>query len=369
MKTIYYGVAGEGRGHAARTQGIVDVLRQRYRVALFSSGQAHDLLRQVYHDSEVALHEIPGLEFGYDRHGRQSYWITGLQVPGTALRGWRTIDTLTRCFRDDPPDLIISDFEPLLPRVARRLRIPYLLLDHQSFLLDYDLSHLPWQLRSRLPFLRSIVRLLYGWGEQRRVCSSFFFPPLRRGCTRTVQVGVMLREAVRRIPPRDGGFLLVYMRRHLSPALERALRAQPLPVRIYGIGEQPARDNLRFCPVDTERFVADLASCRALVATAGNTLVGEALYLQKPILALPEPGNVEQLIHAHFIAHSGCGEVADPATVDAATVQNFLARLGQFRPYTHRHRLQGLEATIEAIEQTLEQLITTEVTCYSEPGD
>jgi len=133
----------------------------------------------------------------------------------------------------------------------------------------------------------------------------------------------------------------------------KPLHAQPLPVRIYGVGEQPAQDHLHFMAVDPEGFVADLAACSALVATAGNTLIGEALYLGKPIFALPESGNIEQQIHAHFIAHSGCGEVADMASVEAATLAGFLARLGQFQPYAHRHRLQGLEASIDAIYQTL----------------
>lgn len=78
-------------------------------------------------------------------------------------------------------------------------------------------------------------------------------------------------------------------------------------VRMYGLGAQPRRGNLVFRDIDEHRFLEDLATCDAMISTAGNQLVGEALYLAKPVLVLPEARNFEQYINAHFLARSGAG--------------------------------------------------------------
>ena len=51
----------------------------------------------------------------------------------------------------------------------------------------------------------------------------------------------------------------------------------------------------------------------AVVSTAGNQLVGEALYLGKPVLVMPERVNFEQAINAHYLEQSGAGWVEGAA--------------------------------------------------------
>ena len=45
MKTLYYGVAGEGRGHAARALALIEELHERHHVVVYSYGQALSLLK------------------------------------------------------------------------------------------------------------------------------------------------------------------------------------------------------------------------------------------------------------------------------------------------------------------------------------
>lgn len=47
-------------------------------------------------------------------------------------------------------------------------------------------------------------------------------------------------------------------------------------------------DNLEFRPPGNAEFIRDLAACRAVLSTAGNQLIGEAIHFRKPVLALPE---------------------------------------------------------------------------------
>ena len=68
-----------------------------------------------------------------------------------------------------------------------------------------------------------------------------------------------------------------------------------------------------------------MASCKAVMATAGFTLITESLHLKKPYLALPMTGQFEQAINAVFLEKLGCGVNMD--RIDKAGIQDFLSRL------------------------------------------
>jgi hypothetical protein len=69
--------------------------------------------------------------------------------------------------------------------------------------------------------------------------------------------------------------------------------------------------------------VDDLASARAVVCTAGFTLLSEARHLGKPVLAVPNQGFFEQALNALYLRRSGKGDaVFGPLT--ASAVARFL---------------------------------------------
>ena len=70
MATIFYGMSGEGRGHATRARAVVEALRRHHDVTLFASDCAFSLLQPVYQHTDVRLVEIPGLRFAYHRQGQ-----------------------------------------------------------------------------------------------------------------------------------------------------------------------------------------------------------------------------------------------------------------------------------------------------------
>ncbi len=125
-------------------------------------------------------------------------------------------------------------------------------------------------------------------------------------------------------------------------------------MRVYGLGAQPSRGNLRFFAIDERRFVEDLATSYALVTTAGNQLLGEALYLRKPILALPEPNNPEQLLHGHLLAREGTGEWTDFERVDAVDGARASSRASSsYRARIVRERLNGNAAALAELRRHL----------------
>lgn len=92
---------------------------------------------------------------------------------------------------------------------------------------------------------------------------------------------MLLRDEILQATPEHGEHIVVYLRRFGSSEVFRALEACGCEVRIYGLGPQRSIGRLKFREIDMHRFVDDLATSRALISTAGNQLIGEALYLEK----------------------------------------------------------------------------------------
>jgi uncharacterized protein (TIGR00661 family) len=345
LAKIVISMAGEGRGHAARVRALTENLRERHEVVLLAPGDAHAFLAPHYAGTEVRVREIPCLRYHY----RASGTIAFLGQLG------RLVGQIEALLREEAPDLGITDFEPLLPRAARRLGIPFLSINHQHFLVVSDLSELPWWLRAHVSYMAPVVGAFHG-GQRRTLVSSFYFPKLKPAWEgRAEQIGVFLRPEVLAARPTNAGHLVAYLRRHAPDSAISALRECGREVLIYGLGARPAEGRLCFRPISPAGFVADLAAADALISTAGNQVVGEALHLGKPVLAMPEAGNYEQYINGFFLERSGAGVSVALPSLDAPRIGAFLDRLADYRAAIRPERLNGLPRAIEVIEATLDE--------------
>ncbi len=352
MARICYGVAGEGRGHATRARTMVELLRQEHTVTVFASHDAFDMLAAAYRNSEVEVLRIPGLRHGYGRSGRLNLACTAVAALPFLLRLDSTIAAITQVVASRQPDLVITDFEPLLPRAAKRLKVAFISLDHQRFLVDCDLSSLPRRLYRAARFMSLFVRAFYS-GQELTVISSFYSLPVKPSARSVLQVGVLLRPELERATVTAGEHLVAYFRRGAPERLLRALASSGRQVRVYGAGPRPGEGNLTFCPISESGFVADLASAAALVTTAGNQVVGEAVALGKPVLALPESGNMEQEINAHFVQVCGAGCAVPFERLNRDNVSAFLRALPEYRERLSRLPGKGNDAALAAVERHL----------------
>jgi uncharacterized protein (TIGR00661 family) len=354
MATIFYSVMGEGRGHAARARAMTEALRDRHRIVLFTSHDALEFLRDAYvNDPQIEVREIPGLKFHYAA-GKLDLVTTIREGLALWWRSSREVRTLADQFRADRPDLVVSDFEPLAARAAHQLGVPVLSLDHQHFMTTYDLSMLPARLRWWAWAMGWSV-WAFGIGQQKTVVSAFYRPPLRRGCEAVVQVGPLLRPAVRARTPTVGKHVLCYLRKATPPRVVEWLCQLAIPVRIYGLGERTPDRNATFHAVNEETFLDDLASANCVIAAAGNQLLGEALYLGKPFFALPEYNHHEQCINACFLRELGGGSWCEIEKVTHEDYVTFLSRREEFRRNLagRSAEFDGTASAVAAIEEML----------------
>ena len=150
-----------------------------------------------------------------------------------------------------------------------------------------------------------------------------------------------------------GEHLVAYVRKTAPPSFLETLAACGREVRLYGLGTRPPHGGIRFRAIDERTFVADLAGAYALISTAGNQLLGEALYLRKPVLALPETKNWEQALNGRLLAREGTGEWAPLAALDGPRLAGFLQRAEQYRARIEPERLNGNAAAIAELQRHL----------------
>jgi uncharacterized protein (TIGR00661 family) len=359
MARIFYSMAGEGRGHAARVRSMVEQLRHDHELVLFAPDQAYEFLAPRYPVgfANVEVRRIPGLRFHYTRerldltrsvaHGLGYLW----KLPGL-------VRELTRVIRAEQPDLVIADFEPSLPRAARACGVPFVSLNHQHFLVACDLSSLPLTLQGYARLMGLAVRAHHP-GQAATIVSSFFQAPLLRGYENVVQVGPLLRPEIKSAARTRGDYLLSYLRPSTPIRVLELLKLAGREVRVYGLGgdDRSPDGPLQFRRLSERTFAEDLAGCAGLIGAAGNQTLGEALYLGKPVLALPEERHHEQLINAHFLRQMGAGDFATIEAVERTHIARFVARLDNLAAAaeTHRSRLDGTPAALAAVRRHLPQ--------------
>jgi len=354
MAKIFYSLSGEGRGHASRARCIIDDLHSLHDITVYAPGHAYDMLEPLYRTSRsVKVIRIPGLMFHYNERKRLDYGITALKAIDYYIRSSKLVKDLCRDIDREKPELIITDFEPALPKAAERCQLPYISINHQHFLLTYDLSSLPPLLQQRAAVMGSAINLFYR-KQVKTIVSSFYFPPLKPFLKDVFQVGVFLNKKIRSLTPGDNGSILVYLRRFSDKKLLTALNSLNRRIIIYNNEANERHGNLEFKLISPFTFLEDLASCSCLVSTAGNQLVGEAMYLGKPVLAMPEPDNFEQEINGRFLAQSGAGIDYSLDSVTPDILRHFLSNLSAYSNRIDRERICGNAAACSIISRMIE---------------
>jgi uncharacterized protein (TIGR00661 family) len=168
----------------------------------------------------------------------------------------------------------------------------------------------------------------------------------------------ILRDDILSAKPSAGDHLLVYQTGTSHEALIDALQKTGLPCRVYGVRRDLPSDvaegNLVYRPFSESQFVEDLASCRGVVAGGGFTLMGEAVYLHKPMLAIPLGRQFEQLLNARYLERMGYGMCLEHVE-EPGVVHDFVERLPQYRDKLSEYHQKGNRKLFEHIDELLDR--------------
>lgn len=350
---IAYGVMGYGRGHAMRTMSVLPALMAEHEVTVFAGADAYDVLAPRF-----PTVKIPTIGYQYNDAGRHSFARTvarNFNPMSDLLFGGAGQAQLEREFRERGIQLVISDSEAWTHRVAHKLGIPRISFDHVG-IIAYCKPHFPpdlWLLGLRDAWG---YRALMGVPE-RILVSSFY--PAEPAYPQVQIVGPMLRDEVLRAKPSEGDYLLAYFNKgehQYLPHIDRALRLLDCKVVVYGTQLRGRDDNLDFRAPSVDGFVRDLAGCRAVLSTAGNQLIGEAIHFGKPVLALPEDA-FEQRLNGFMIERMGVGMRAEQKSLTPSDIDRFMGNHAWYKSNMHEHARDGRAEAIEALHRHIGDLV------------
>ena len=346
---VVYALCGHGRGHTSRALAVADTLRARgHRVSF-----AADPVAQI-----DGAYPVPGLR-QVIRGNRARLWDTARANLDLTWQSPEIIDGAADWLREVRADVVVADHEPFVARAAPKAGVPVVALSHQLILTET---------RPRVPlrYLLSYAGTALGIGflAPRRpaaaVVPSFFFPPPRRRWlrrprgSRATLVPPILRDDVLALSPTVGDRLLVYVNEGagMAPMLD-ALGRSGVPADVYGLDPAtPSPTSVTLKTPSRAGFLDDLAASRAVVATAGFTLLSEALHLGKPVLALPNRGFFEQTVNALALREQGRGDAVF-GRLSPRALASFLDRADGFRRLPSADGVAGRERAADVIESVL----------------
>jgi len=345
MARIVYGLAGEGSGHAMRARVVLGHLARaghQIKVATFDRGLA------LAKDYDVT--PVEGLSIAA-RDNRVSVLRTLAENVKKLPRGARSAKELRhKLFEQFDPQLVICDFEPLTAHLALRERVPLVTLDNQHFQRYVEHEHAPGlsrEARTTLTIVRAIVPR-----SQRSIVTSFL--PGKPRNERTFVVPPILRPEILATRPSRGEHVLVYCTQVYESLIDDLRSLTRVPFRLYGFERAGKDKNLEFKKFSAEGFLADLAGARAVIATAGFTLLGETLHLGKPLLALPMKGQYEQELNSYLLGRSGWGRDGRSATRE--TLGDFLFRLPEYEAALESYPRQDNQKTFASVDAAVRDL-------------
>ncbi|TJY55165.1 hypothetical protein E4T66_21060 [Sinimarinibacterium sp. CAU 1509] len=349
---IAYGVMGYGRGHAMRTMSVLPALMQEHDVTVFAGADAYDVLAPRF-----PTVRIPTIGYQYNDGGSHSLLRTvrrNFAPMSDLLFGGAGTEQVANEFRQRGINLVISDSEAWTHRVSQKLGIPRISFDHVG-IIAYCKPHFPadlWALGMRDAWgYRSLM------GVPERILISSFYPA-EPAYPQVKIVGPMLRDEVLKAQPANGDYLLAYFNKgehQYLPHVDRALRLLDCKVVVYGTPHRGEDENLDFRAPSVEGFVRDLAGCRAVLSTAGNQLIGEAIHFGKPILAVPEDA-FEQRLNAHMIERMGVGMRADLMQLTPSDIDHFMGSHAWYVSNMREHAGNGRVEAIETLRRYINEI-------------
>ena len=320
MTRILYGLSGEGSGHSSRSRQMarhLEYLGHDVRLASYDRGY-----RNLKDDFNVF--EIEGLTIA-SSDNKVSNIRTVTQNVKRLKRGWQRLRALKQeIFKEFEPEVVITDFEPMTAYLAHHYDIPLLTIDNQHRM-RYMKYECPPGLKMDQKLTKGIIRAMVPRPDASLV-TTFYQGKVTND--RTYVFPPIVRDEVIAMESTDSGHLLVYLTSGYETLLDYLKQFQRERFIVYGYDREDEDENSQFKPPSKQGFLDDLASSKAVIATAGFTLISEALYLKKPYLAMPMTGQYEQQLNGFWLDTLKLGSNAP--VINAETIGNFLYRLPEF---------------------------------------
>lgn len=321
-KVIFYCICGEGMGHAIRSSVIIDRIKDKYDVYIFSSDRAYKYLNEKFDN----VYKIGGFNTVYinNKVNNTKTLINALKRdPLNIKEGY---EELYKKARKLSPDVIVTDFEIYATMVSKLLSIPLISLDNIHMItqtaIDYPPKHQGEMLKAKGVIKSYVIK------PKIHILTSFFYPKIKPK-KRAVLYPPVIREDILKLEPTIEDHIIVYQTSKESVKLVEQLKSLNEKFTVYGFNKDEVDENLTYKLFNENEFYNDLASAKAVICNGGFTFISEAISLKKPIYSVPAIGNFEQTLNGFYVQKLGYGEYHEE--MSPKKVEKFLKRLPKYQ--------------------------------------
>ncbi len=334
MGRFIFTIQGEGRGHLTQAISLTQIAREAghevvgYAVGSFQGRKIPPFFAHFIGDTPLIQYESPSINYGKGK---------SVQLGKTAMQAftkfgtyWKSATQLGEFIDALQPDGIVNFYESItgLYNLKSGAKVPCMSVGHQYLLLSEHFETIPTKAVDR--FLLNINTKITAIGSSKLLGLSFRTMP-NDPKRNIITVPPLLRQEVKSIQPQSGERWLAYLTHYRLADEIMAWSAQNPEVKLDCFWDNPTRktvyhysDSLTFHPIDAEKYLIKMTHCAGLISTAGFESVAEAMYLGKPVMMVPVPNHIEQMINAHDGELSGAGVQAK--SFDLSVFKDYLPK-------------------------------------------
>lgn len=321
-KVIFYCICGEGMGHAIRSSVIIDRIKDKYDVYIFSSDRAYKYLNEKF-DNVYKIGEFNTVYINNKVNNTKTLINALKRNPLNIKEGY---EELYKKARKLSPDVIVTDFEIYATMVSKLLSIPLISLDNIHMItqtaIDYPPKHQGEMLKAKGVIKSYVIK------PKIHILTSFFYPKIKPK-KRAVLYPPVIREDILKLKPTIEDHIIVYQTSKESVKLVEQLKSLNEKFIVYGFNKDEVDENLTYKLFNENEFYNDLASAKAVICNGGFTFISEAISLKKPIYSVPAIGNFEQTLNGFYVQKLGYGEYHEE--MSPKKVEKFLKRLPKYQ--------------------------------------
>ena len=299
---ILYGIQGTGNGHLSRAEDIVPVLKKLADVDVLVSGNQSQVKTQF--------------DIDFQRNGLTFYSSTKGKV--NAIKTLRNIRFNKLCseinnFPIKKYDLVISDFEPISSWAALIGGVPCVELSHQAAVIHPSSPKIQKFDPIGQYILKHYCPSQKKYGFHFKNYDQTIFEPI-------------IRSSIRKLNPNQKPFFVVYLPAFHDEIIYSVLKHFDIEWRVFSkfTKNNYSKKNVRFFPIDQEKFSESFNDCTGVMCGAGFELPAEAIYLSKKLLVIPLKGQFEQKCNAESLRQMGITVLDDLNLIHYRTIQNWI---------------------------------------------
>lgn len=345
MARILYSVAGEGNGHAFRSKAVIEHLVKKNKVHVFSHGKGYRYLTKFF-----PVKRILGLHIAYINNNTSSiltFLYNFFKFPFMFLWNLRFIYE----FIMFKPEVVISDFEPYANYFSYLFNMPLISIDNQHMITCANIPKLKGQ-GLYYWWVRLVIHFFVPKASHRFI-TTFFYPKTEAKNVSLVEP--ILRKEILNSKPKTGEHIFVYQTSKTYSGLFRVLETTDEKFVVYGFDKDEKEKNVIFRQFNNKKFLKDLTESKAVLINGGFTLMGEALYLKKPVFSVPVKKQFEQNLNAHYLQKMGFGKYVQDITM--INFFEFMRDLPKYEKNLKKFKHKKNKAFFKELDKKIKELV------------